>query len=263
MDKNNYDNILYYLSYKQLPKNLTPTQQESLRKQSTNYQIHHNFLYKIDQNTKRKIRVVQSHEMEVIVYMFHNDPLSAHASTERMINKMKTRYYWPEIIQTDRGTHFNNQLLEKLLEKFKIEHLMSTPYHPQTNGLVKRFNRTLIEALSRAAAQHLDKWDKYVAPMLFSYRISKHATTRLSPFFLVYGREAKLLTDDTKIEEKPSLVHHLAQQLDELPIWRKETQIQIAYKQQKQKDRYDEKINLGTQFQIGDLVLYYRAMLDK
>jgi len=59
------------------------------------------------------------------------------------------------------------------------------------------------------------------------------------------------------------LVHHLAQQLDELPIWRKETQIQIVYKQQKQKDRHDEKINLGTQFQIGDLVLYYHAMLDK
>ena len=61
------------------------------------------------------------------------------------------------IIQTDRGTHFNNQLLEKLLEKFKIEHLMSTPYYPQTNGLVKWFNRTLIEALSKAAAQHLDE----------------------------------------------------------------------------------------------------------
>jgi len=56
------------------------------------------------------------------------------------------------IIQTDGETHFNNQLLEKLLEKFKIEHLMFTPYHLQTNGLVKCFNRTLIEALSRTAA---------------------------------------------------------------------------------------------------------------
>ena len=102
MDKNNYDNILYYLSYKQLPENLTPTQQESLRKQSTNYQIHHNLLYKIDQNTKRKIRVVQSHKIKVIVYMFHNDLLSAHASTERMMNKMKTRYYWPQMFENIR-----------------------------------------------------------------------------------------------------------------------------------------------------------------
>src|SRR4051812_20708955 len=99
--------------------------------------------------------------------------------------------------------------------------------------------------------------------MLFSYRTSKHATTRLSPFFLVYGREAKLPTDDTKIEEELSLVHHLGQQLDELPIWRKETQLQIAYKQQKQKDCHDKKITPGTQFQIRDLVLYYHAMLDK
>ena len=82
MDRINYNNIFYYLSHKQLPENLTPTQQESLRKQSTNYQIHHNLLYKIDQNTKRKIRVVQSYEMEAIFYMLHNDPLSAYASTE-------------------------------------------------------------------------------------------------------------------------------------------------------------------------------------
>ena len=71
------------------------------------------------------------------------------------------------------------------------------------------FNRTLIEALSRAAAQHLDEWDKYVTPMLFSHKTSKYAITRLSPFFLIYRREAKLLTDDTKIEEKPLLVHYL------------------------------------------------------
>jgi len=102
-----------------------------------------------------------------------------------------------------------------------------------------------------------------VALMLFSYQTSKHVTTRLSPFFLIYEREVKLPTDDIKIEEKFSLVHHLGQQLDELPIWRKKTQLQITYKQQKQKDRYDKKIITGIQFQIGDLVLYYCAILDK
>src|SRR3954452_8157799 len=37
--------------------------------------------------------------MKAIVYIFHNDPLSAHASTERMMNKMKTRYYWPQMFE--------------------------------------------------------------------------------------------------------------------------------------------------------------------
>ena len=44
-------------------------------------------------------------------------------------------------ILTDRGMHFNNRLLNGLLHKFKVEHLLSTPYHPQTNGLVEHLIR--------------------------------------------------------------------------------------------------------------------------
>src|SRR6266498_36214 len=36
-------------------------------------------------------------------------------------------------IISDRGTHFNNQIIERLLERFKIRHNLSTPYHPKTN----------------------------------------------------------------------------------------------------------------------------------
>ena len=59
------------------------------------------------------------------------------------------RYECPSKILSDRGTHFKNQLVEKLMEKFQIKHLFSTPYHPQTNGLVERFNRTLCESLAK------------------------------------------------------------------------------------------------------------------
>ena len=46
----------------------------------------------------------------------------------------------PQIILSDRETHFNNNMIKRLLEKFNINHLLSTSYHPQTNGLVERFN---------------------------------------------------------------------------------------------------------------------------
>ena len=112
------------------------------------------------------------------------------------------RHGCPSKILTDRGTHFNNQMIKKLMEKFRIQHLLSTPYHPQTNGLVERFNRTMIEKLARLTTEHLNEWDRYIAPVLFSYRVNKHSTTKVSPFFLVYGREAKLPIDDEPLEEE-------------------------------------------------------------
>ncbi len=92
----------------------------------------------------------------------------------------------PQIILSDRGTHFNNNMIKRLLGKFNINHLLSTPYHPQTNGLVERFNRTLCESLAKMSTKTND-WDLFIAPTLFAYRTTKHSTTKIEPFFLVYG----------------------------------------------------------------------------
>ena len=173
------------------------------------------------------------------------------------------RHGCPGKILTDRGTHFNNQLLKGLLKKFEITHLMSTPYHPQTNGLIERFNRTLIEALSRTATNHLNDWDKFIAPVLFAYRTSAHSTTKISPFFLVYGREAKLPTDSTEMEEESNLIEHIDHQVTHLSDVRNDVQQQIKFEQQKQKDFHDKKLKKEIRFKIGDQVLYYRATLDK
>src|SRR6266498_2430733 len=59
------------------------------------------------------------------------------------------RHGYPRKIISDREIHFNNQVIENLLERFKIRHNLSTPYHPKTNGLVERFNKTLCESLAK------------------------------------------------------------------------------------------------------------------
>jgi hypothetical protein len=81
----------------------------------------------------------------------HND---AKTTVQFVYEDIICRHGCPGEILTDRDTHFNNHLLHELLQKFEVPHRMSTPYHPQTNGLVERFNRTLIEALARTATNH-------------------------------------------------------------------------------------------------------------
>src|SRR6266498_1453707 len=58
------------------------------------------------------------------------------------------RFESPRVLQSDRGTHFVNEVIRRLTEKFRIKHSLSSPYHPQSNGLVKRFNKTLYEGIA-------------------------------------------------------------------------------------------------------------------
>jgi len=67
---------------------------------------------------------------------------------------------------SDRGSHFNNEMIKELMGKFKIKHGFSTPYHPKTNGLVERFNKTLKESLAKLKED--ENWDKMIAPTLFA-----------------------------------------------------------------------------------------------
>ena len=101
-------------------------------------------------------------------------------------------------ILSDRGSHFNNQMIRELMEKFKIKHGFSTPYHPKTNGLVERFNKTLCEALAKLENNGKNNWDLNIAPILFAYRTNKHNSTKIEPFYLVYGRKGILPNDEER-----------------------------------------------------------------
>lgn len=50
----------------------------------------------------------------------------------------------PSVILSDNGKEFNNELLKYLCQLLSINKKFSSPYRPQTNGLVERTNRTLI-----------------------------------------------------------------------------------------------------------------------
>jgi hypothetical protein len=79
-------------------------------------------------------------------------------------------------------------MIKELMKKFEIKHIFSTSYHPKTNGLVKRFNKTLCELLAKLKKDQ--NWDRKIAPVLFAYRNKRQESTKIKPFYLIYGREA-------------------------------------------------------------------------
>lgn len=168
------------------------------------------------------------------------------------------RHGCPQTILSDRGTHFRNHIVDNLLEKFRIKHLYSTPYHPETNGLTERFNRTLCESLAKTT-ETTTSWDKNISSVLFAYRTAKQATTKIEPFYLVYGRTAQFPTKEGLEYDEGNILSRLYTLIDILPEERGKAQVQIRKQQLKQKEYHDRTIVKPIDYEIGDKVLVYDA----
>src|SRR5205814_5054975 len=94
-------------------------------------------------------------------------------------------------ILSDNGKNFISKTVRILCEKFLIKHIFSSTYYPQMNGMVERLNRTLCSSLAKVKEKDED-WDIYILAILFAYRTKRHATTRYTPFQLVYECQAIL-----------------------------------------------------------------------
>ena len=105
--------------------------------------------------------------------------------------KFFTRMGVPEEILTDQGTNFTSQLLHEVYQLLHIKPIRMIPYHPQTDGLVERFNGTLKAMLRKTVDEEGRDWNRLLPYLLFAYREVPQASTGFSPFELVYGRHVR------------------------------------------------------------------------
>lgn len=105
------------------------------------------------------------------------------------------RHGIPEVLISDQGREFCNAVCDVLFEKTAIDHRMTSAYHPQTNGLTERLNQTPKDGICQLIKYDNDDWDTKISAVLFSYRTSIHASTKFTPFFMLYNREPRLPLD--------------------------------------------------------------------
>ena len=103
------------------------------------------------------------------------------------------RYGCTKITISDQGREFVNRVNKSLFAQTRTEHRISTAYHPQTNGLVERYNQTLQRSLLKLVNKQQDNWDEFIDGVLFAYRTSKQKSTQFTPFELMYCRYVGLL----------------------------------------------------------------------
>ena len=182
------------------------------------------------------------------------------ASVAEELVRIFSRVGVPKEILTDQGTNFTSHLLAELYNMLHVRPIRTTPYHPQTDGLVERFNRTLKMMLRKTAVKEGVDWDVMLPYLLFAYREVPQASTGFSPFELLYGHHVRGPLDvlsetwqsSTKSEE--SVVSHVLSIRDKLEKMKYIADGNLEQAQLRQKVWYD-KNSREREFQPNDMVL--------
>ena len=176
------------------------------------------------------------------------------------------RYSPPCQLHSDQGKQFELELITKTCKLLGIAKSHTTPYHPQGDGLVERFNRTLLTMLSTAAETHPFDWERQQRPLCMAYNSSVHLTTGYSPFFLMFGRQAHMPVD-LMYGPPPSGTTPLASQFANDLRSRLEDAYQnvrekMGHMLDRQKAYYDRKAH-GAPYKEGDLVWLHSTVVAR
>jgi transposase InsO family protein len=93
----------------------------------------------------------------------------------------------PSVIISDRDAKFTSKFWKSLFEQLGTKLVMSTVFHPQSDGQTERLNRTLEEMLHIYATYKQDRWDEHLAAAEFTYNNSKQDSTGYTLFELDCG----------------------------------------------------------------------------
>ena len=99
-----------------------------------------------------------------------------------LFEEVFVRYGVPRQIVTDQGVLFTSKLVRDLIEKYKIKHRKSTPYHPQANGQVESTNKVLENIMTKIVQLNRRDWSEKLKDALWAYRITWKNTTSFSPY---------------------------------------------------------------------------------
>ncbi|GFS62188.1 retrovirus-related Pol polyprotein from transposon 412 [Trichonephila clavipes] len=191
--------------------------------------------------------------------------LEAPTVAEAVVQHWISRYGVPLQLHSDQGRNFVSAVLKGVCELLGIDKTKTTPLHPQSDGMVERFNRTILNNLSLMVSKNQQDWDHKVPLFLLAHRSAVHETTGYSPSQMLFGRDLRLPCDllfgrppDTPSSPE-EYVQNLQARFEDVHNLARE---RINLRTEKMKTRYDTKAT-GHQFKEGDKVWFYNPTRRK
>ena len=100
-------------------------------------------------------------------------------------------YGIPDSTLSDNGPQFASVLFQGVLDMLGVKANYATPYHPQTNGQVERFNKTIVRQLRHYVSEHVKTWDQYISILTTAYNSQVHSSTGEVPLAFVTPRRVR------------------------------------------------------------------------
>jgi hypothetical protein len=112
-------------------------------------------------------------------------------------------YGAPISLLTDNGPQFTAKFFQAVCGELGVKKVFTTAYHPQANGQVERYNRTILSALRGYVARKQDDWDDFTSSLTYAYNCRVHSSLGMPPFELALTRPPPTtsLQDHPRAEE--------------------------------------------------------------
>ena len=179
---------------------------------------------------------------------------------KKLVDEFFFRFSPPEQLHSDQGRNFESEVIAEVCKLLGVVKSRTTPYHPQSDGLVERYNKTLLDMLAKAVHDKPFQWEDNLRRLCLAYNTSVNQTTGFSPFFLMFGRSVRMPVDimygimyGSPNQPTTTLPKYVADLRSSLSAAYKQVREYMGNKLARQKEFYDRRVH-GQPFSPGDLV---------
>lgn len=179
------------------------------------------------------------------------------------VNVWVCRYGPPAKLTTDRGHEFACRVLDEAARVMGVERLLTTPYHPQANGIDERPHHTLVALLALLQEDGVVEgadWRHLLPLALFTMRTTVHRMTKQTPMKLVFGVEAAL---PEALYYAPSVRQHMRDGVIRMEPSRANVDADgVVRTEQQRKRRFEEAARLAN-YRTQEVQRLWQRLFDK
>ena len=192
--------------------------------------------------------------------------MTAKTTAEVFFNNFAVHYGMPSLLHSDQGANFESRIMRELCQITGCKKSRTTPYHPMGNGMCERFNRTLLDMLGTLEPHQKHDWKSHIAPLVYAYNCTRHESTGMSPFSVVFGRDPLMPVDlafglDSNQTQKVPLTKYMDSLKARLKHSFELASAAADKARAKQKKGYDLRVR-GADVEVGDRVLVKFVAFD-